>query len=90
MTQFDYLKEIYRNINSGKVYGNPVLDVRFPYFQMNVYADDTYIYWWNYGSSANRNTLRDLNFVIGIIFGMTPEEFCKTYQCKTIEEANAF
>ena len=91
MTQTDYLHEIYRNINDRMIYGQSVTNVRFPYFGWNLYlTNGGYIGWTHCGSSAGQNTLRDLNFIIREIFRVTPEEFCKNYECKTLHDANAF
>ena len=91
MTQNEYLHEIYRNLNDGKIYGRPVTNVRFSYFSENLYlTDHENIGYQHFGSSAVRNTLRDLNWVLRNIFDMLPEEFCKSYQCRTYNEANDF
>lgn len=38
-----------------------------------------YIFWNNYGSSACKPTLRELNWTIRNIFKMTPSDFFMTY-----------
>ena len=42
-------------------------------------ADEHYIYWRNFGSSANRATPKDMEFVITRIFGTTLPKFLHTY-----------
>ena len=42
-----------------------------------------YIRWRNYGSSANKNTKKDLKWILTEIFKMTPEEFIKKYTTYT-------
>ena len=42
-------------------------------------ADERYIYWRNYGSSANSATAKDMEFVIERIFETTLPEFLRKY-----------
>ena len=74
------LDTIYRNINKNIPYGKDVLDVRFPYFctALAVTASGN-IFWRNYGSSANANTLKDLLWIIQVIFRTSPEGFLTEY-----------
>ena len=42
-------------------------------------ADGRYIYWRNYGSSANSATAKDMKFVVERIFKTTLPEFLRKY-----------
>lgn len=42
-------------------------------------ADDHYIYWHNYGSSAHRATPRDMEFIVTKIFRMSLPKFLRRY-----------
>ena len=44
-----------------------------------VYADSNYIYWRYFGSSANRATARDMEFVVTRIFRMSFDQFIRHY-----------
>ena len=52
--------------------GTKCLDVK-------VSADAQYIRWNNYGSSANRATAREMEFVVTRIFQMTLNEFIRAF-----------
>ena len=87
--EIEVAKRIRENINSGKVYGKTYkLDsLRYPYFSEVLYLTPmNNIGWTNFGSSANKNTLKDLLWIIETIFQMTPSEFEKEYECKTEKE----
>ena len=38
-------------------------------------TENGFIGWTRYGSSANENTLEGLNFVLDVIFKLTPDNF---------------
>lgn len=78
------IKTIYENINSGKEYGYMINNVTYPYFNTVLYVSENnkYIRWQHYGSSANKNTIKDLQWIIETIFKTTPEEFAKKYECR--------
>ena len=73
------LKEIMANLKAGHAYGTDYPDMRYPYFRENLYIARGYIQWQHYGSSANRITLADLEWVITVIFGMLPSEFVNEF-----------
>lgn len=75
------LKEIYRNLNNGYSYVQYVKNVKYPYFHYVLSADHYFIRWNNYGSSANKNKITELNWIIKEIFRTTPEQFRKDYLC---------
>lgn len=80
MKYSDALKRIYKNINAGKNYGYNVVNVQYPYFSDVLYlTTQNNIGWTHYGSSANKNTLNDLYWIITVIFKTTPEDFEKAY-----------
>lgn len=75
------LNRIYKNVNSGKQYAYFVDYVRFPFWKTVLSVSETkaYIRWTNAGSSANKNTLQDLKWIIHTIFGMTAVQFEQEY-----------
>lgn len=80
MKYSDALKRIYKNINAGKNYGYNVVNVQYPYFSDVLYKTRAgFIGWTHYGSSANKNTLNDLYWIITVIFKTTPDDFEKAY-----------
>lgn len=80
MKYSDALKRIYKNINAGKSYGYNVVNVQYPYFSDVLYKTRSgFIGWTRYGSSANKNTLKELQWIITVIFKTTPEDFEKAY-----------
>ena len=80
------LKQIYNNLNSGKRYGyyikpsNKILGSK-PIFSESLATDEDYIYirYSHFGRSATKNTLKDLSWIINIIFQSTPTEFINTH-----------
>lgn len=84
MTEKEILKTIYRNLQNGGGYGHMITNVRYPFFQWNIYLtyDQVYIGWQNAGSSANKNTLDDLDWIIRNIFETTPRGFVKRYELR--------
>lgn len=74
------LTRIYNNIQAGKIYGEYWLNVKYPFFSEVLYKTcGNYIGWTHYGSSANKNTKKELAWIISVIFDTTPEEFEKMY-----------
>ena len=80
------LNEIYNNLQKGKVYGEYIqnrLTNKRDLFWSTLYIvlgnnGQKYICWRNYGSSCNKNTKKDLQWVLTNIFQMKPSEFlCK-------------
>ena len=89
INQNKILNEIYNNLQQNKVYGEMITNMRFPYFHIVLYkTTQNNIGWRNYSSSANKNTIESLKWIIETIFKCTPEDFVRTYECKTIEEIN--
>ena len=54
---------------------------RFPYFSTAICLseDGEYIRWTHAGSSANKATLKDLEWIITVIFDTTPIDFLREY-----------
>ena len=75
------LRRIMEHIRNGGSYAERVENVRYPYDHKVLYRT-LYgnIGWCRFGSSANPMTLRDLNWVIRVIFEMTPTEFLSRYK----------
>ena len=75
------IDRIYENINRGYGYGRFVHNVRFPYFHtcLSVSENGEFIRWEHFGSSANKNTKKELQWIIETIFETTPGEFEKKY-----------
>jgi hypothetical protein len=74
------LDRIFKNLNAGYQYGDYIVNVRFPYFHtcLSISENREFIRWTHYGSSANENTKRDLQWIIEMIFKTTPGEFEKS------------
>ena len=70
------LKLIYDKLLNGVVFGK--IDKHRQggtYFWNVLSADNMYIYWRHYGSSANKTSLQNLKWILTEIFKMTPEQF---------------
>ena len=78
------LKLIYANLLKGEAFGR-IEKHRMggTYFWDVLSADNQYIYWRNYGSSANRLSVKNLEWILKNIFRMTPEEFLFEYTTYT-------
>lgn len=76
------LERIFINLCSGAVYGEDIENVRFPYFHTVISYDvmKDLFFWTHYGSSANRATLEELEWIITRIFKTTPSGFLKRYR----------
>ena len=85
------IDDIYENLMNGGVYGYQVNYVRYPYFcyVLNLgtcgWTGRKLFYWHHAGSSANRATKKELKWILGNIFEMTPDEFCEKYECRRAE-----
>lgn len=85
-------KALYAMLNNGESFGifeywnhyeNKPL--RYPLFHtvlVKHYCKNI-LCWDYYGSSANKNTLQDLEWILENIFNMTADEFIKKYMSKT-------
>lgn len=78
------LKQIYNNINAGKKYGYMMNNVKYPFFDVVLSANQQYIYWRHFGSSANKNTVEDLEWILENIFKLSPEKFIEKYECREV------
>lgn len=77
------LEYIFNSLQTGYVFGRQIDYVKYPYFNYNLYLTyGNFIGWEHYGSSAVKNNLEELEWLIDVIFKMTPEEFIKTYERK--------
>lgn len=80
------LHEIFTNILKGGVYGRTARGPRWAYFAEALYlinnSGGQFIGWRNYGSSANKCDLANLDWIIENIFKTTPCEFLKEYECR--------
>lgn len=81
-------KDIYNNLQQGKVYGqtmkalNPAIGDTIFFTNLSVSPDGKYIRWMHAGSSANKNTLKELEWILGTIFKMTADEFTNSFEMK--------
>lgn len=73
------LDRIFDRLNSGRVYGVFLTNVRFPCFYPVLSCDGQFIYWRIYGSSANKNSLKALAWILENVFKKSPEEFERAY-----------
>lgn len=75
-------KDIYRDLKNGYSFSN---GYRYLYidtcerYGSPSYGKD-YIYWGNYGASAESVSYKNLCFVLSVIFGMRANEFYKTFK----------
>ena len=99
------LKEIYNNLQAGITYGEDMDRehhswITYPYFETVLWlmanspgSAEEVIGWRHYGSSANKNTEKDLKWILDTIFNMTPTEFTSKYIKSTdskLKEAEEF
>lgn len=77
----DALHTIMNNLKAGKVYGKTCEGRIEPYFWFVMYKDENFIHWLHFGQSANRCTLKELEWIIRVIFDTTPEKFMAEYEC---------
>ena len=84
------LDAIYTNLKAGNIYAEYKSNVRFPCYYSVLSYDKikNLFHWTNYGSSANKATKPELQWIIETIFKMMPAEFIKTYSCVTRQEYN--
>jgi len=85
------LHKIMEDLKAGYSYGTDRIwnyynnePYRFPYFDTRLsigYGHNLkkYIFWTHFGSSANPVTLRDLEWIITVIFRLSPVEFLQEY-----------
>ena len=79
-----YLDEIYDNLKSGYRYGKVRKDMRYPYFENNLYHFESRngkeLFGWNhFGSSAEKATKKDLKWILETIFGQSAKEFIQAH-----------
>jgi hypothetical protein len=77
------LEKIYEMLQNGESFGEVLphrLGGTFFWDVLSVSpVGKKYIRWRHYGSSANKNTKKDLAWILSEIFKMTPEEFMSKY-----------
>lgn len=78
----DALHTIMKELRTGKVYGKTCEGRIKPYFWFVMYKDGNLIHWRHFGESSNRCNLKDLKWIIKVIFKTTPEKFIEEYECK--------
>ena len=73
-------KDLLDRLNGGLRFGE-VMEYRDGTKNIHIVlrADERYIYWHHYGSSANSTTERDMKFVIEQIFRMDLPTFIRKY-----------
>lgn len=88
--QQECLKKIMEILKQGEVFGYFMNfrkeDYHNPYHLPGGYMenivlrmDDEYIWWYHFGSSANTISLKNLKFIITVIFHLKPSEFLEKY-----------
>ena len=73
---------IWQKLNDGEIFGKIMshnLGGAMFWDVLSMSPDKRYIRWTHYGSSANKATRKDLDWVLGVIFHMTPAEFLAEY-----------
>lgn len=91
MTQREALNTIHAALMSGEQYGTTCHfradhpDGPRPYFSPALYKTPfkPFIGWTHYGSSANKATKTELNWIIRQIFNTTPAEFLNRYTTRS-------
>ena len=77
------LEKIYKMLQDGEEFGEVLphrLGGTFFWDVLCLSPNMKYIRWRHYGSSANKNTKKDLKWILAEIFHMTPEEFIRKYK----------
>jgi len=72
------LRLIFKELKRGEQFGNIMehrLGGTFFWTVLSMSPDGMYIRWTDYGSSANKATLKELKWILSEIFKTTPEEF---------------
>ena len=78
-----YNGHVLEQIHNGIVYGNPITDVKYPYFSECLYlTNHGYIGFTHYGSSAADDTISDLAWILAHMFKMSPCEFISKFSCE--------
>lgn len=70
-------KEIYDNLQNGCYYYDDGLSCEITVLYLSISG---YINWRCFGSSAGKNTLEELTWIIDNIFELTPDEFAAKYK----------
>ena len=76
------LELIWEKLQNGESFGEIIphrLGGTFFWDVLCLSPTKQYIRWRNYGSSANKNTTKDLAWILSEIFKMTPEKFMAKY-----------
>lgn len=74
---------IWKKLQDGEMFGEILphrLGGTFFWYVLCLSPTKQYIRWRNYGSSANKNTKKDLKWILTEIFKITPEEFLAKYK----------
>ena len=77
----DALHTIMNELKSGKMFGKTEHGTALDYFRWNVIKSGTFIRYRNFGQSSVGCNLKDLAWVIEVIFRTTPEKFLEKYEC---------
>ena len=76
------LEKLYAMLNAGEVFGEILphrLGGNFFWDVLSINQITGNIRWRHYGSSANKNTIGQLAWILRVIFELTPEEFMAKY-----------
>lgn len=85
------IEYIYNELHTGRVFGKHSLNVKYPYIHANLYlTDNGYIGYSHYGSSAVKDTIPELAWVIENVFDTTPEIFLESYVSCNHDYYNSF
>lgn len=87
MSMVEQYEQIYNNLKAGARYGE-YYALKYPAFHVALYINSSgkWICWHNGGSSANKNTLKDLIWIISVIFNRTPEQFVHDFSIYSDED----
>lgn len=74
------LETIYNALQAGKRFGVNELQVRFPCFHtVLMKTQNNFIYYCHFGSSHIKNDLHELEWLLQVIFKLSPTEFLQRY-----------
>ena len=77
----DALHTIMNELRAGKMFGKTEHGRVGNYFWWNLVKDGQFISYRNFGQSAIRCNLKELAWLIEVIFRTTPENFLEEYEC---------
>ena len=83
MTKREAISIIYENLQKGNEYGyfDGLNDKKYFNTVLLKHWCKNIFVWRHFGSSANKATKQELEWIIEVIFKMKPQEFLQKYKC---------